>query len=133
MIPNGAKHREGISLSIKPPVPLRGEIWFANLDPTIGAEIKKKRPVIVISSDAIGKLPIKLIAPITAWDDRKAHNIWHVKIDPEKVNGLRKFSAVDTLQLRGIDVQRFLKKIGRISSSQLDEIAAAIAAVVEYQ
>jgi mRNA interferase MazF len=35
-----------------------------NLDPTIGAEIKKTRPAVVISSDAVGKLPIKLIVPI---------------------------------------------------------------------
>ena len=38
-----------------------------NLDPTIGAEIKKIRPVIVISSDAVGKLPLKLVVPITEW------------------------------------------------------------------
>ncbi len=43
----------------------RGEIWVVNLDPTIGAEIRKARPVIVISSDAVGVLPIKLVAPLT--------------------------------------------------------------------
>ncbi|MEI6065034.1 MAG: type II toxin-antitoxin system PemK/MazF family toxin, partial [Pseudanabaena sp. ELA748] len=47
--------------------PNRGEIWLVNLEPTVGAEIRKTRPVVVISSDAIGKLPIKLIAPITDW------------------------------------------------------------------
>ena len=47
--------------------PKRGEIWRVNLDPTIGAEIKKIRPVIVISSDAVGKLPLKLVVPITEW------------------------------------------------------------------
>jgi len=41
----------------------RGDIWRVNLDPTVGAEIKKSRPVAVISSDAIGVLPIKLVAP----------------------------------------------------------------------
>ncbi len=37
--------------------PKRGEIWLVNLEPTIGAEIKKTRPTIIISSDVIGKLP----------------------------------------------------------------------------
>jgi len=45
--------------------PNRSEIWLVNLDPTLGSEIRKIRPVVVISSDSIGKLPIKLIAPIT--------------------------------------------------------------------
>jgi mRNA interferase MazF len=39
----------------------RGEIWSVNLDPTIGAEIRKTRPVVVISSDAVGVLPIKSV------------------------------------------------------------------------
>ena len=45
--------------------PKRGEIWLVNLDPTIGVEIKKTRPAIVINSNIIGKLPLKLVVPIT--------------------------------------------------------------------
>ncbi len=52
-----------ISLTINPETPKRGEIWLANFNPTVGAEIRKIRPAIVISSDAAGKLPIKLVAP----------------------------------------------------------------------
>jgi len=37
--------------------PKRGEIWLVNFDPTVGAEIKKIRPAVVISSDGVGKLP----------------------------------------------------------------------------
>ena len=36
----------------------RGEIWLINLDPTIGAEIKKTRPAVIVSDDAIGILPL---------------------------------------------------------------------------
>ena len=49
--------------------PQRGEVWLVNFDPTIGAEIKKTRPAIVISSDAVGRLPIKLVTPVTDWKD----------------------------------------------------------------
>jgi mRNA interferase MazF len=55
------------SLTTNRDLPKRGEIWLVNFDPTIGAEIKKVRPAVVISSDAVGKLPIKLIAPVTDW------------------------------------------------------------------
>ncbi|HIE30442.1 TPA: type II toxin-antitoxin system PemK/MazF family toxin [Candidatus Poribacteria bacterium] len=87
----------------------RSEIWLVNLDPTIGAEIRKTRPV-VVSSDAIGALPIRLVAPITEWRDYFAHNVWHVKLVPDSTNGLTKTSAVDTLQLRGVDTQRFVRR-----------------------
>lgn len=119
-------------MTINPPNPKRGEVWLVNFDPTIGAEINKKRPAVVVSSDAIGILPIKLIAPLTDWKDRYAGNIWHLKILPDSTNGLLKASAIDTLQIRGIDVQRFIKILGRLPSSSMEEISAAIAAVIEY-
>ena len=113
--------------------PKRGDIWLANFDPTRGAEIKKIRPAVVVSSDTFGKLPLKLAAPITDWKEYYAGNIWHVKIEPDIANGLTKVSAVDVLQLRGMDVQRFIRKIGELSITDMEEIARAIAAVVEYQ
>jgi len=110
----------------------RGDIWRVNLDPTVGAEIKKSRPVAVISSDAIGVLPIKLVAPVTEWKGYLAYNIWHVKVLPDSLNGLTKSSSVDTLQLRGVDTQRFLEKIGTVSPEILRAIVTSIAAVIEY-
>jgi mRNA interferase MazF len=120
-------------LTTNPPSPKRGEVWLVNFDPTLGAEIKKTRPAVVVSSDAIGKLPIKLIAPITDWKSYFARNLWHIRIDPDSTNGLTKVSAVDTLQLRGVDVQRFIRKLGQVPETTMAEIAAAVAAVVEYQ
>lgn len=57
---------------------IRGDIWIVNLDPTLGSEIKKSRPVIVVSSDAVGILPIKLVAPLTEWKDYFKDNVWHI-------------------------------------------------------
>ncbi len=83
--------------------PKRGEVWLVNFDPTIGTEIRKTRPAIVISSDAVGRLPIKLVAPVTDWKDHYVANVWHVRLIPNGTNGLTKLSAVDALQLRGLD------------------------------
>ncbi len=113
--------------------PRRGEIWLANLDPTIGAEIKKTRPAIVISSDSIGKLPLKLIVPVTDWKDGFANNLWHIDLKPTPANGLTKKSAADVLQLRSADIRRLIRKLGVLPETDLQEISGVIAALVEYQ
>ena len=112
--------------------PTRGEIWLVNLDPTIGTEIRKTRPAMVVSSDAVGRLPIKLVAPLTDWRPVFAPNVWHVRVDPDAVNGLAKPSAVDVLQLRGLDTQRFVHRIGEVSADKMEEVVLAICAIVEY-
>ena len=112
--------------------PKRGEIWRVNFDPTTGTEIKKIRPAVVISSDAIGKLPIKLVAPVTDWKEYFTGSLWHVKIEPDELNGLTKISAVDALQLHGMDTQRFVEKLGEVSAETLEQILLAIAVVIDY-
>lgn len=112
--------------------PRRGEVWLVNFDPTVGSEIKKIRPAVVISSDAVGRLPVKLVAPITDWKDHYTRNIWHVYIEPDSTNGLTKPSAVDALQVRGLDYQRFIRKLGEVSSTMLDEIGLAVCSIIEY-
>jgi len=114
------------------PQPKRGEVWLIDLDPTVGVEMQKTRPVVVISSDAAGRLSIKLVAPLTAWDARYSGNFWHVKINVSPANGLTKASAVDLLQSRGVDLSRFKKKLGHLDAALMEEIATAMAALVEH-
>lgn len=111
--------------------PLRGEIWLVNFDPTIGVEIKKTRPAVVISSDSIGVLPLKLVAPITEWKDSFSKMIWQIQIEPNKENGLRKISSIDVLQIRSVDTARLTKLIGRVSIYQMKEVCLALADIVE--
>jgi mRNA interferase MazF len=47
----------------------QSEIWQIELDPAIGTEMKKVRPGLVINTDALGKLPLKVIVPITEWKE----------------------------------------------------------------
>ena len=115
------------------PNPRRGEVWDVDFDPTIGAEIQKMRPAVVISIDSIGSLPIKLVAPITGWKTEFSSKIWLVMVQPNQVNGLTKVSAVDTLQVKSVDVQRFRKQRGKITATLMVEIGAAIAAIIDYQ
>ena len=109
----------------------QGEIWEIDLSPTVGAEIKKKRPAVVINDDAIGILPLKVIVLITEWKDRFQNAAWLVRIDPDNRNKLMKVSAADTFQIRSVSKKRFLRKIGTVSSTILDEIKTAIKAVID--
>ena len=43
---------------------LRGEVWLINLDATVGAEIRKTRPAVIVSADAIGVLPLRVVVPL---------------------------------------------------------------------
>ncbi len=113
--------------------PQRGEVWLVNFDPTLGTEIRKIRPAVVISSNNIGILPIKLVAPITDWKDWYAGNLWHIKLNPNSDNALSKDSSVDTLQLRGVDLQRFIRKLGSLSSEEMNSITIAIVTVIEAE
>jgi mRNA interferase MazF len=108
----------------------KGEVWLINLDPTIGADIQKTRPAIIVNDDAIGILPLRVIVPLTDWKEHYQIAPWMVRIDPNTSNGLRKPSAADAFQIRSVSQARFINRLGRISSEQLLEILKAIQTVV---
>ncbi|MFC2131206.1 type II toxin-antitoxin system PemK/MazF family toxin [Bacteroidota bacterium] len=108
----------------------RGEIWLISLDPAIGAEIKKTRPAIIVNDDELGKLPLKVIVPVTDWKEKFAMAPWMVKIIPDKRNNLDKISSVDCFQIRSISEQRFVKKIGFIDNDIMIRIEIALTKVL---
>lgn len=93
----------------------QGEIWLINLDPTVGAEIKKTRPAVIVSDDSLGKLPLKIIVPITDWKDSYLIVPWMIKLEPISENGLFKDSSADCFQIRSVSQERFVKRMGSIS------------------
>ena len=109
----------------------QGEIWEINLSPTVGAEIKKKRPAVIINDDAIGLLPLRVIVPVTEWKNNFYGAVWMVKIDPNAFNNLNKTSAIDCFQIRSISIERFLIKIGCVSPKILSEIKTAVKYVID--
>jgi mRNA interferase MazF len=109
----------------------RGEIWQINLEPTVGAEIKKTRPAVIISSDAVGILPLKIIVPITDWKDRYAQYPWMVSLTPNRENGLEKRSAADGFQVRSLDQSRLVSRLGKLPDEIVDEITGAVKICIE--
>ena len=108
----------------------QGEIWLINLDPTVEAEIKKTRPAIIVSDNALGKLPLKIIVPITDWKERYKIAPWMTKLEPDRENGITKLSAADSFQVRSVSQERFIKQLGVVSEASMDQIRIGLAKVL---
>jgi mRNA interferase MazF len=109
----------------------RSEIWLINLDPTVGAEIRKTRPAIIVNDDALGILPLKVIVPITDWKNRYSTADWMVRLDPDAANKLAKVSAADCFQVRSLSQTRMVRKIGEVSDVKMREIEVALSKVLK--
>jgi mRNA interferase MazF len=109
----------------------QSEIWLLDLDPTIGAEIQKKRPAIIVNDDRLGKLPLKVVVPITDWKDRYEIAPWMLRIEPNSSNGLSKISSADCFQIRSLSQERLIKKLGSIDEITLEEIKEAVRKVLD--
>ncbi len=108
----------------------RCEIWLVNLDPTLGAEIRKTRPAIIVSDDSIGLLSLRIIVPVTDWKPQFGAAPWMVKIEPNGTNNLSKTSSADCFQMRSVSQIRFVRKIGVVSAAKMAEIELSMKAVL---
>lgn len=96
----------------------------------LGAEIQKTRPAIIVNDNALGKLPLKIIVPITDWKNRYDLAPWMVKIVPDSRNNLSKVSSSDCFQVRSLSEQRFVKLIGSVKTEAMDNIRESLAKVL---
>lgn len=93
-------------------VPLRGDVYLIELDPTRGSEIRKTRPCLVVSPDELNQyLRTVIVAPMTTGGQAYP---WRVRCRFRDRAG---FIAMD--QLRTVDSERLVKKLGRISPGTL--------------
>ena len=111
----------------------RGEVWLLNLDPTIGAELQKTRPVVIVNDDEVGLLPLRVIVPLTDWKERYAVAPWMVRIEPNLENGLSKTSVADTFQVRSVAQERFVRRLGKLQTVEMQAVAKALAVVLNIQ
>ncbi len=95
------------------------QIILVNLDPTIGSEIKKTRPCVIISPDEMNKyLRTIIVAPMTT-TSRKYPTRIEVKHD-------KKIGWIVVDQIRTIDKQRIIKVLGRLSHPETKELKSVI-------
>jgi mRNA interferase MazF len=87
--------------------PLQGEVYWANLDPTIGKEIRKRRPVLVVSPNEMNQnLGTVIAAPVTS-----THRPWPTRC---RVTYRGRPNSIALDQLRCLDVARLGKRIAAI-------------------
>ena len=98
----------------------RYEIYYADLNPTIGGEIKKIRPVVIISQEEMNKYLETVVAcPLTS----KLHPQWKTRLQIKCTNKKAEI-AVD--QIRTISKQRLKKKIDKLSKSKAAQLRKLI-------
>lgn len=102
------------------------EIWFVNFSPTVGAEINKKRPAVIVNDDSIGVLPLRIIVPITDWKERYNSADWMVKVEPTALNNLTKDSTADCFQVKSVSINRFDSKIGEVDDEIFEKIKESL-------
>ena len=104
---------------------LRGEIYYADLDPHYGSEQGGKRPVIVIQNNTGNKFaPTVIVAAVTSKVSKKPNQPTHVLIDRNPA--FSRPSMVLLEQIKTIDKRRVRKYLGRMTRQQMDEIGEAI-------
>ena len=102
----------------------RGSIWLANLDPTVGGEIRKTRPVVVVSNDTNNvNNNVVTVLPVTS---NTTHIYSFEVFMPKGVADLPKDSKAKADQIRTLDKTRLIRLIGTLPASYLDSIEDAM-------
>lgn len=110
-----------------------GEIYWVNLDPVIGNEIRKRRPAVVLNGGHTKHLALAIVVPITAWKSFLKGNPFFVALEPDGNNRLQKKSVVDCFQIRAVSHERFAEKVGSISSAEIDRIKTAVSLILDIE
>jgi len=104
--------------------PQRGEIYLVCLDPTMGSEMNKTHPALIISNDINNRYSATVtVIPITSRTEIVYP--FEVLFPPEK-SGLPKESKVKCNQIRTIDKRRLIRSLGEISNEKLKEVEGAL-------
>jgi mRNA interferase MazF len=106
--------------------PRRGEIYLATLDPTVGREIRKTRPALILQNDVFNRLtPMAIVAPITS-TVRFPLSPVHVLLPATASTGLAVTSVAVLSQIRAIDNRRLIKWLGSVDDEAMSRVNEAI-------
>lgn len=111
--------------------PRRGEIWLVELDPARGSEVQKTRPVVVVSSNALNGLPIRVVTPLTTFQAKHTKRNWSVFLDATPATGLTGKSTMMPEQSRCVALERFVRLEGTVPPYIMDDLDAALKIVLD--
>lgn len=105
--------------------PRRGEIYLVSFDPTRGSEIRKTRHALIVQNDVANRWsPITIVAAITSRSEEQVYPT-EVPVDPPE-GSLRVRSLVLLNQVRSIDRQRLVKRLGRLRPDTMVRVDRAL-------
>jgi len=97
----------------------RGEIWLVSLDPTIGSEIKKSRPCVIVSPGELNdNLRTVIVAPMTSKGFAAPFRV------PVTHAGTKGLIVLD--QVRAVDKVRMVRRLGAVSPKTLGAVVATL-------
>ncbi len=108
------------------------EVWIADLNPRIGTEAGKTRPVVIIQTDLLNSShPYTLVCPVTTQVNPEAEIL---RVNLEKgVANLKETCDIMIDQIRAIDNSRFLKKIGNLPPSLIQRVKDNLKVVLDLE
>lgn len=112
--------------------PRRGEIWLVDFDPSVGEEQRKTRPALVLSVEAVGKLQLRIVVPITGWQDRFEQIPWFTRLQSSTSTGLTKESGADAFQVKSVSLERFSHRLGEVGADELENVVAGVALCIGF-
>jgi mRNA interferase MazF len=105
--------------------PTRGEIYLVNFDPTIGAEIQKTRPALIVQNDIANRhSPITIVAAVTSQFDEPLYPTEVLIRSPE--GGLTVDSVVLLNQVRSVDKRRLVRRLGALTPTTMERVTRAL-------
>ena len=111
----------------------RGEIWLVQLDPTRGQEIQKTRPAVVVSSNFLSDIQMRIIVPVATWHPKFANRPFMVPILKTDDNGLDVDSAGNVLQIRSVSVERLVRYVGIVSDEVVRDLLDALMLCLDHE
>ena len=105
--------------------PRRGDVYLVSFDPTVGAEIRKTRPALIVQNDIANRYsPLTIVAAITSKVDDDLYPT-EVLVGPGE-GSLGRTSVVLLNQIRSIDKARLLGRLGRLRPETMERIDQAL-------
>jgi mRNA interferase MazF len=107
--------------------PLRGEVWWIDLDPARGSEMQKMRPCVVITDDAVNRYRNTCVVVALSTTTPKKWPLYVL------VSSISPNSQAVIDQIRAVDKSRFRKRMGAVSIADMEQIDAALRIVLDLE
>jgi len=106
-------------------MPQRFDIYLVNFDPTVGREIKKSRPAVIVSPNFLNAFETIIVVPLTS--SVKPYMGWRVDTEFQQISG-----QIATDQIRTISTQRLAKKLGSLPKKTAQELSQKLSELFVY-